>query len=168
MTRTPAIPTHQALDQFSLATPYGVVTITNRGRTITFNLYDDIRHSEHNIAIFNYVQQLKRRGVTKFNNDHIDIPGANRSYNLVRGRARLDVVYYLDGHIHEVELKTPPQLGTERTHKQLQELNKHCSNLILAVKTGDQEEAATILSMINLDTTVRVDTYEIYQDEDNE
>jgi len=158
----------QALDTFSLATPYGVITVNNRGRSITFTLYDDIRHSEHNIALYNYIQQLKRRGVTKFNNDHITIPGANRQLSLVRGRGKLDAVYYKDGHIHELELKTSQQLGTERTHKQLWELAKHCSNLILVVKREDQEEAFTILSIAGLDTRVKVDTYEIYEEENND
>jgi len=162
----PANPMHQALDTFSLATPYGVVTINNRGRTITFTLYDDIRHSEHNIALYNYIQQLNRKGITKFNNDHIAIPGANRTYNLVRGKARLDAVYYHQGKIHEVELKTPQQLGSERTHKQLVELAKYCSNLTLVVKREDQEEAATIVNMVGLATQIKVDTYEIYEEED--
>lgn len=159
---------HQALDTFSLATPYGIVSISNKGRTIAFTMYDDIRHSEHNIALYNYIQQLKRRGLASFNNDHIAIPGANRALNLYRGKARLDAVYYLDGHIHEVELKTPAQLGLERTHKQLVELVKHCSNLILVVKRGDQEEASTILNLLGLETRVKVDTYEIYEEEDSD
>lgn len=163
-----ATPIHQALDQYSLATPYGVLTISNHGRRISFELFDDIRQSEHNIALHNYIQQLKRKGVTKFNNDHITVPGANRSYSLVRGKARLDAVYYQDGSIHELELKTTPQIGSERTHKQLKELAKYCHNLILVVKRGDQEEAATILNMVGLATQVKVDTYEIYQEEDHD
>lgn len=159
-------PMQQALDTFSLATPYGVVSITNRGRTITFSLYDDIRHSEHNIALYNYIQQLKRRGVTKFNSDHIAVPGANRSYNLLRGRGKLDAVYYHQGRIHELELKTTQQLGSERTHKQLIELAKHCANLILVVKRADYDEATTILNMVGLATQIKVDTYEIYEEED--
>lgn len=159
---------HQALDTFSLATPYGLITISNRGRRISFDLYDDIRHSEHNIALYNYIQQLKRKGVNKFNNDHIAIPGANRSYNLARGRAKLDAVYYHQGKIHELELKTSQQLGTERTHKQLQEMVKHCTNLILVVRREDHEEASTILNMVGLATQVKVDTYEIHEDENND
>jgi len=156
----------QPLDQYSIATPYGVLTISNNGRTISFQLFDDIRQSEHNIALHNYVQQLKRKGITKFNNDHIAIPGANRTYNLTRGKARLDLVYYYQGKIHEVELKTSQQFGGDRTRKQLEELNKYCKNLIIVVKRSDMEEASTILNMIGLSTTVKVDTYEIYEEED--
>lgn len=159
-------PMHQALDTFSLATPYGVITVNNQGRSFTFTLYDDIRHSEHNIALYNYIQQLKRKGITNFNNDHIAIPGANRTYNLVRGKARLDALYYHQGRIHELELKTPLQLGSDRTHKQLLELAKYCTNLILVVRREDQEEAATILNIVDLATKIKVDTYEIYQEED--
>lgn len=154
------------LDQYTLATPYGTLTISNQGRRITFQIFDDIRQSEHNVALYNYVQQLKRNGITKFNNDHIAIPGANRSYNLIRGRARLDLVYYNQARIYEVELKTSQQIGSDRTHKQLVELDKHCHNLILVVKRQDMEEAKTILNMIHLATRVKVDTYEIYEEED--
>jgi len=163
---SPASPSQQALDHYTIATPYGSLTIANNGRTISFHIFDDIRQSEHNIALYNYVQQLKRNGITKFNNDHITIAGANRSYNLARGRAKLDLVYYHQARIFEVELKTTQQIGSERTHKQLVELDKHCHNLILVVKRQDTEEARTILNMINLDTRVKVDTYEIYEDED--
>ncbi len=166
-----AQPTEQiskaALDQYSIATPYGNLTIQDGGRRIIFQIYDDIRQSEHNIALYNYIQQLKRRGVYKFNNDHITIPGANRTYKLFRGHSRLDLVYYLQGQIHEVELKTPTQLGTERTHKQLEDLSKHCQNLILVVRRQDMEEARTILNLVKLDTIVKVDSYEIYQDEED-
>jgi len=166
------LPHHSArqavLEQYTIATPYGTLTITNHGRSITFNIYDDIRQSEHNIALYNYVQQLKRTGVTKFNNDHIAIPGANPGYNLTRGKARLDLVYYHQGKIHEVELKTTQQIGTERTHMQLVELAKHSSNLILAVRRQDTEEARTILNIINLDHQVKVDSYEIYEEDDND
>jgi len=155
------------LDQYSIATPYGNLTIQNGGRKITFQIYDDIRQSEHNIALYNYIQQLKRKGVHKFNNDHISIPGANRTYHLYRGNSRLDLVYYFNGQIHEVELKTSVQLGTDRTHKQLVDLSKHCQNLILVVKRQDMEEARTILNMVNLATIVKVDSYEIYQDEED-
>jgi hypothetical protein len=160
--------TNPQAEAYSIATPYGVLTISNHGRTISFELFDDIRQSEHNIALHNYVQQLKRRGVTKFNNDHIAIPGANRSYSLARGKAKLDLVYYHHGKIHEVELKTSQQLGRDRVRRQLEELVKHCQNLILAVKRSDTEEAQTILGMIGLDTHVKVDTYEIYEEEDYE
>lgn len=163
--------THQSFAQkppeaFSLATPYGVLTISNRGRTISFELFDDIRQSEHNIALHNYVQQLKRKGITKFNNDHIAIPGANRTYSLTRGKARLDLVYYYQGKIHEVELKTSQQLGGDRTRKQLDELVKHCHNLTLVVKRANTEEAQTIINMIGLQTRIKVDSYEIYEEED--
>ena len=156
------------LDQYTIATPYGTLTIANQGRSITFNIHDDIRQSEHNVALYNYVQQLKRRGITKFNNDHIAIPGANRGYNLTRGKARLDLLYYDKGKIYEVELKTTQQIGTERTHMQLAELAKHSTNLVLVVKRQDSEEARTILNMVNLDHQVKVDTYEIYEEDDND
>jgi len=165
-TKPGSLPRGTALDQYTIATPYGSLTIANKGRSIRFDIFDDIRQSEHNIALYNYVQQLKRTGITKFNNDHISIAGANRTYNLTRGRARLDLVYYRQGKIFEVELKTSQQIGSERTHKQLVELDKYCHNLILVVKRQDTEEAATILNMINLATRVKVDSYEIYEEED--
>jgi len=161
-----SLPRGNTLDQYSIATPYGSLTIANKGRRITFEIFDDIRQSEHNIALYNYVQQLKRNGITKFNNDHISIPGANRTYNLARGRARLDLVYYHQAKIYEVELKTSQQIGSDRTHRQLIELDKHCHNLILVVKRQEMEEARTILNMIGLATRVKVDSYEIYEEED--
>ncbi|GAH80141.1 unnamed protein product, partial [marine sediment metagenome] len=48
----PASPPRGAtLDQYTIATPYGSLTISNKGRRITFEIFDDIRQSEHNVAL---------------------------------------------------------------------------------------------------------------------
>jgi hypothetical protein len=162
--KIPRIPANQALETYSLATPYGVVTISNRGRTVSFSLFEDIRQSEHHTALYNYVQQLKSRGITQFNNDHIPIAGANRGFILTRGKAKLDIVYFENGTIHEVELKTSKQIGAERAQLQLKEMSKYCTNLILAVKRADYEEALTILNIIGLADKIKVDTYDTYEE----
>ena len=70
-TPTPARP----MDTYSVSTPFGIVTISDGGRKITFELYSDVRQSRHNTALFTYVQYLLKSGLTRFNTDHLNIPG---------------------------------------------------------------------------------------------
>ncbi|GAI62276.1 unnamed protein product, partial [marine sediment metagenome] len=59
------------MDTYTVSTPFGTVIISDGGRKVAFELYSDIRQSRHNQALFTYIQQLLKRGVTQFNTDHI-------------------------------------------------------------------------------------------------
>ncbi|GAH51178.1 unnamed protein product, partial [marine sediment metagenome] len=61
------------MDTYTVSTPFGTVIISDGGRKVAFELYSDIRQSRHNQALFTYIQQLQKRGVTQFNADHISI-----------------------------------------------------------------------------------------------
>lgn len=150
---------------YQISTPYGVVTVSGDGRRITFSLYDDVRESIHHKALFSYYQTLSKRGINQINVDHLDLPDLDRSLELKRGKARIDLVYIHRGQLHEVELKTHREIGLDVTRSQLLELVKHCQNLIVVVPRRDMENAYTILEMIGLKNRVTVDTYEILEDE---
>lgn len=154
------------MDTYSISTPYGTVTISQGGRRVTFDLYSDIKQSRHNTALFTYVQQIKRQGVTRFNTDHLVIPGRDRTLPLVRGKARLDLVYEFRGKTYECELKTSREIGLDITARQITELVKWCDHLTLLVPRGLLEEAATILNMINLDRQVTITPYDWVEDEE--
>lgn len=155
---------HAAMDTYQLSTPYGTVTISEEGRRVTFDLYSDIRQSQHEIALFAYLQKLKKMGVTQYNTDHIRVIGRDRTLSLTRGKTKLDLVYMWRGKIHECELKTSREIGLDRTAQQLMEMAKHSENLILLVPRGCLEEAATILAMINLDHHVTIAPYDAYEE----
>ncbi|MBA7572285.1 hypothetical protein ES708_14064 [subsurface metagenome] len=154
------------MDTYSIATPYGTVTISQGGRKVTFDLYSDIKQSRHNTALFTYVQQLKSQGISRFNTDHLNIPGRDKTMSLVRGKARLDLIYEQGGKTYECELKTSREIGLDVTARQLTELVKWCDRLTLLVPRGCLEEAATILNMINLDHQITIAPYDGVGDED--
>jgi len=154
------------MDTYSISTPYGTVTISQGGRRVTFDLYSDIRQSRHNTALFVYVQQLKSQGVTQFNTDHLNIPGRDRKLSLVRGKAKLDLVYVHRSKTYECELKTSREIGLDVTARQLTEFVKWCDRLTLLVPRGCLEEAATILNMINLDHLVTIQPYDTVENEE--
>jgi len=162
-TPTPA----RAMDTYTVSTPYGTVTISDGGRKVTFELYSDIRQSRHNTALFAYLQQLKKQGVTQWNTDHLNIHGRDRSLSLKRGKAKLDLVYVKRGKLYECELKTSREVGLDITAQQLRELAKHCENLIVLVPRGCIEEMATILHMINLDHQIAIQPYDSFEDEES-
>jgi len=152
-------------DGYHLSTPYGTLSILNEGRRIIFDLYSDVRESIHHKALFSYYQQLQYKGVTQINVDHIDLPGLDRTINLKRGNARLDLVYLHRGTVYEVELKTHREVGLDVTAIQLKELAKHCKHLIVVVPRRDVEDMNTILAMLKLEKAITVDSFEIYEKE---
>jgi len=161
-TPTPARP----MDTYSVSTPYGIVVISDGGRRIAFELYSDVRQSRHNAALFTYVQQLKKRGVTRFNTDHLHLTGRDRTLALTRGKAKLDLVYEFKGKIYECELKTNREIGLDITAQQLTEMAKHCTRFIVLVPRGSMEDMATILHMINLDQHVAIEPYDAVEGEE--
>lgn len=155
-------------EAYTLSTPYGLVTIADNGRKVIFELHSDIRQSIHNTALFNYVQRLKLQGVTRWNTDHLHITGADRTMNLNRGKAKLDLVYEHRGKIIDCELKTTREIGLEVTARQLTELVKHCQPLHLLVPRGCLQDAASILTMLNIDRKVTIEAYDSLESDDNE
>lgn len=153
-------------DTTHITTPYGTVSIADNGRRITFTLFEDVRQSIHHKALFSYYQQLQRRGIHQINVDHLDLPHLDRTIRLQRGKHKLDMAYKHHGKVVEIELKTHREIGIDATRRQLEDFVKHCQNLIVVVPRRDMEEMKTVLAMINLDTKIQVDTYEISEDEE--
>jgi len=154
------------MDTYTISTPFGTVIISDGGRRVAFELYSDIRQSRHNQALFTYIQQLGKRGVTQFNTDHITIAGRDKRLSLTRGKAKLDLVYVHEGRTYECELKTSREIGLDITAQQLREFAKHCERLIVLVPRGCIEEMSTILHLINLNQHITIEPYDSPQDED--
>lgn len=155
---------HRPTGTYSLATPYGTVSVSNNGRSVTFELFDDVKQSVHSTSLFTYLQRLRQEGVTRYNVDHLNIAGRDRTLDLRRGKARLDLVYEHRGIIVECELKTRREIGLETTAQQLTELVKRCEHLQLLVPRGSMDEAATILNMLNLDSRVNIVPYDYVEE----
>jgi len=154
------------MDTYTVSTPFGTVIISDGGRKVAFELYSDIRQSRHNQALFTYIQQLQKRGVTQFNTDHISIAGRDKRLTLTRGKAKLDLVYVHNGKTYECELKTSREIGLDITAQQLRELARHCEHLIILVPRGCTEDMAAILQIINLDQRIAIEPYDAFKDED--
>lgn len=148
------------MDTYTVSTPYGIVTITEGGRKVSFELYSDIRQSGHSKALFVYLERLKKQGVTRFNTDHLNIIGRDKSLALRRGKAKLDLVYLYNEKLYECELKTNREIGLDITAIQLKELVKYTERLILLVPRGSIEEMNTILGMINLKRHISIQPYD--------
>lgn len=153
-------------DTYAVSTPYGVVYIEENGRKITFELHEDVRESQHSRALFGYVQSLRKKGIIKYNVAHLNLPGLDKTLDLKRGKAILDLVYEHRGRLYECELKTHREIGLDRTATQLTEMSRYCDNLIVLVPRGGMEEMATILHMINLADRITIDSYDGYENEE--
>lgn len=155
------------MDTYTVSTPYGTVTISDGGRKVTFELYSDIRQSRHNTALFAYLEQLRKKGVTHYNTDHLNLVGRDKTLSLTRGKAKLDLVYLDQGKLFECELKTSREIGLDLTARQLIEFTKHCEHLIVLVPRGCIEEMKTILTMINLNHRIAIQPYDSTENEED-
>ena len=153
-------------DTTAVSTPYGVVYIEDSGRKVTFELHEDVRESQHSRALFGYIQSLRKRNIVKYNVAHLNLPGLDKTLDLKRGKAILDLAYEHRGKLYECELKTHREIGLDRTATQLTELSRYCDNLIVLVPRGGMAEMATILHMINLADRIQVDCYDGYDNEE--
>jgi len=148
------------MDTYTVSTPYGTVTISEGGRKVMFELYSDVRQSRHNAALFAYLQQLIKQGVEKFNTDHLNLTGRDKTLALTRGNAKLDLIYVHKGKTYECELKTNREIGLDTTAQQLTEMAKYCERLIVLVPRGSTEDMATILQMLNLTGRIAIQPYD--------
>jgi len=155
-------------DRYTLSTPYGTVSVSEGGRRVAFELFQDVRESIHHKALFHYCQGLRNRGIVRYNVAHLDLPGLDKDLDLKRGKAFLDLVYHYRGKLYECELKTHREVGIDRTATHLAELAKHCENLIVLVPAGSMPEMSTILHMIHLDQKVKVDSYDTLENDAQE
>ena len=157
------------MDDYSIPTPFGMLTISRNGRRITYDLHPGIKQSRHNVALYGYVERLLKNGVTRLNTSHIRVRGRDRTLSLTRGKAKLDLVYYRNGKIYECELKTSREIGLDVTAVQLTELCRHVDDLTLLVPAGRLEEADTICKLINLRHQITIEAYDgAGEDEDEE
>jgi len=148
-------------DAYTISTPYGQVIISDHGRSVTFSIWDDVKQSEHNAALFRYVEHLHQSGIDRINADHISLPYLHPEIPLARGDRKLDVVYYKGPRIFECELKTRRELGLDVTARHLRDLVKRCENLIVLVPQDELEEARTIIEIIELTGKIIIETYEV-------
>lgn len=148
------------MDDYSIPTPFGMVTISRGGRRVTYDLHPGIKQSRHNVALYGYIERLLKDGVTRLNTSHIRVRGRDKTLSLTRGKAKLDLVYYRQGRVYECELKTSREIGLDVTAVQLTELCRHVDELTLLVPRGRLEEAHTIVQLINLKHQITIVPYD--------
>lgn len=142
-----------------IKTNFGTIKIYDKGRHVEYDIDSSIKENRHHKELEKYVDKLLNEGVDRINCDHINVPGLDRNLKLARGKRKLDIVYYKDGRIHEIEMKTKPEVGLERTAQQLIEQSKLCENLILLVPSSEINNAEEIIRLRRINK-VTVDTYE--------
>lgn len=142
------------------ATPYGWVEISRRGKSVSFNLFANMRPSAHDRALLNVVIQLYRAGAQQINADHLTLPFFDEGLDLPRGNRRLDFVYYHDGKLHECELLTSREVGMDRTWAQVRDFLPWCNSLEVWLPKSEEVNAHEILTMLGLFDKLKVITYE--------
>lgn len=142
------------------ATPYGWIEISRRGKSVSFNLFANMRPSAHDRALLNVVIQLYRAGVEDINADHLTLPFFDEGLDLPRGKRRLDFVYHHNGTLHECELLTRREVGLDRTWAQVRDLLRWCQHLELWVPKTDEANTHEVLTMLGLFGKLKVITYQ--------
>ncbi len=142
------------------ATPYGWIEISRGGKSVSFNLFANMRPSAHDRALLNVVIQLYRAGVDQINADHLTLPFLDEGLDLPRGHRRLDFVYHHNAELHECELVTRRQVGLDSTCQKVRDLLAWCSNLEVWIPSREEANAHEVLTIAGLFGKVKVVTYE--------
>jgi len=120
-----------------ISTDYVTVEVREDGKEINIKLNDGVKISRHQNQLSAYVEKLFSQGVEKINADQLSLPFLDKSLKLVRGKNRLDIVYYKNNRIHECEFKTRRECGLEKTFHQVKDQVKYCENFILLVPQSE-------------------------------
>ena len=120
-----------------ISTEYVTVEVREDGKEIVIKLNDGVKISRHQQQLTSYVEKLFNQGVDRINADQLSLPFLDKSLKLVRGKNRLDIVYYKNNRIHECEFKTRRECGLEKTFHQVKDQVKYCENFILLVPQSE-------------------------------
>jgi hypothetical protein len=139
-----------------IETDYATITVSNNGKHIEIDIDENVKLLRHQKHLKAYCQKLYEHGVTKINADQIKLPYLDKKIDLFRGNRRLDLVYYLNGRIHECEFKTKRECGLDNTYNQIKEQIQYCDNFILLVP---QSELTYVQDTIRLRCIKKVKVY---------
>ncbi len=142
------------------ATPYGWVEITRGGKSISFNLFANMKASTHDKSLLSVVMQLYRAGITEINADHLNLPFLDQGLDLRRLNRTLDLVFIANGKLHECELATRRQVGLDSTWAKIRDLLGSCKNLEVWIPKAEQTNAHEILTITGLYGKLDLVTYE--------
>lgn len=146
-------------DWIEIITPMRIFHISPDGREFHDHIHEGVKKSDHTNALVLFVQKLRDSGINKMNCDHVPFDFLDRGIDLRRGDRRLDVVYYKDGRMYECELKSPREVGLNRTWEQVKDMAKLCDTLTFVTATSQVEKAKEYINLFKL-TNVVVDVYD--------
>ena len=127
--------------------------------TLKISPSQDIYVSYHNRALRRVREIIKAEGAERYNIDHLPDKDRDSSISLKRGNRRLDFVYYIGGRLHEAEVKTSKDLGTQQSARQITYFATHCKNFELWIPSNELINAREILQLLQIEHTTTLRTY---------
>jgi len=110
----------------------------------------------HDLLLYATIDALKG-SIDAYKADKVkvpDIPELNT--NLVIGPRRIDLITMRNGSIEYWEVKTPRELGEDRTRKQILDYLTYINKLNLVTSEDGQETAKQIIKLFNLQDKINL------------
>ena len=110
----------------------------------------------HDLLLYATIDAL-RDDIDAYKADKVkvpDIPELNT--NLVIGPRRIDLITMRNGSIEYWEVKTPRELGEDRTKKQILDYLTYINELNLVTSEDGQETAKQIIKLFNLENKIKL------------
>lgn len=114
------------------------------------------RLTPHDLLLYHTIEALKGQ-IDGYKADKVHYPGIPKlNTSLIVGKARVDLITSQNGTYEYWEIKTPRELGEDRTRKQLFEYLNHINSINLVTSPDGEATAKQIIEVLNLKDRVKL------------
>jgi len=114
------------------------------------------RLTPHDLLLYATIDAL-RDDIDAYKADKVKYPGITElNINLNVGPRRIDLITMKSGELQYWEIKTPRELGEDRTRRQLLDYLQYLTSLNLVTSEDGQETARQIIKLFNLQDKINL------------
>lgn len=112
--------------------------------------------SPHDLLLYATIDALRDK-IEAYKADRVNYPGLRKlKQNLIIGSKRIDLITKINGELEFWEIKTPRELGEDRTRQQLKEYARHLKNFNLVTSEDGVKNAKEIIKILGLKDKIKL------------
>lgn len=110
----------------------------------------------HNLLLYATIDALSDV-IEEYKADRVEYPHLKKlNHNLIVGKRRIDLITRINGELEFWEVKTPRELGEDRTIRQLMDYLQYINKLNLVTSEDGKEQAKQIVKLFNLQDRINI------------
>jgi len=114
------------------------------------------RLTPHNLLLYATIDAL-RDEIDAYKADNVKVPGIPElKMNLTVGPRRIDLITVKNGELQYWEIKTPRELGEDRTRRQLLDYLNYVDRINLVTSPDGEKIARQIIKLFNLEDKIKL------------